>query len=976
MRLQRCIILFFPLLFISSYAQQAHKDSIEFLIEIADAFTGRIVEDGRAEILTPDSTLVCTGSWTYNTEDGVRTKSFIGGRVPQNGKYLLHVTHTDYFPKFVPVTISLSKRSMANVVFLPPVTMRKRPKDVQLGEAVVKATKIKMVMKGDTIVYNADAFQLSQGSMLDALIEQLPGAELKDNGVITVNGRVISSLYVNGRDFFRGDPKVALENLPGYMVDKVKVFEESTFYERVTGEKQAERPIVMDVRLKKQYSVGWIANAEAAHGTERCYLGRLFAMRFTDCSRLALYGSINNTNDTRRPGAKGDWTPAYLPSGLQTTRTAGLEYSYQNRAKTFDWTSSVNAGHWDNHTLTTTGSEKFLPNDRAFNLERRDKRHCSAFFNTDHYFKREKEDVQQNGGFYLKYDKSSGRMAYQAAEFAEDPYLRITAGILDSIFMPGNTTLLSIARNRRSQEVRDNGENWSVRMPYSIVAYPFLSKGIYDSFSADAHISYDKHQSHEFLNDRLDYLASASSAPDNRNQYRTASSRHYSYGMTGNYRIGLIPRANFYGSLAYSYDHDYRSGRADLFRLDRLDGWDAEDEEHPLGTLPSGNTEMHQALDIQNSEHSQRRLRKHLVTPSLSYQHNRKERGRTDISLEMPVAISFEHLRYDRAQRHYDLHRSKALTGAGGSLLHQVITKDRVVRQFILSYNMTGQQPALLNSIELVNDANPLYIQYGNADLKVSTTHLLTFRLSKTRKFRRLYDLNLSYQRIHDAFATERTYNSQTGGYFVRPVNVNGNWRTDGSISLNRQLGKRKDFTWSNNTSYSFDHNVDMANVDGAAANSLSTIKNLYLREQFSVNYSRNGWNLGARLRGSYNRLTGDRSDFSAISAWDYNYGFSARIPLPWQIGLSTDFTVFSRRGYDGPGLNTDNFVWNARVERSILNGNLTFIIDGFDLLHDLSSVTRTVNAQGRIESYSNVIPSYFMARVVYRLNVQPKKRD
>lgn len=62
-------------------------------------------------------------------------------------------------------------------------------------------------MKNDTLVYNADAFQLSQGSMLDALIEQLPGVQLKDNGVITVNGKMVSSLLVNGKDFFVATPK-------------------------------------------------------------------------------------------------------------------------------------------------------------------------------------------------------------------------------------------------------------------------------------------------------------------------------------------------------------------------------------------------------------------------------------------------------------------------------------------------------------------------------------------------------------------------------------------------------------------------------------------------------------------------------------------------------------------------------------------------------------------------------------------------
>ena len=138
--------------------------------------------------------------------------------------------------------------------------------------------------------------------MLDALIEQLPGAQLNESGVITVNGKRVSSLLVNGRDFFRGDPKIALENLPAYMVNKVKVYEQQSDFEEMTGLKEMERPLVMDVNLKRQYSIGWIANSEAARGTKDKYLARLFALRFSDLSRLAIFGNINNTNDTRRPG--------------------------------------------------------------------------------------------------------------------------------------------------------------------------------------------------------------------------------------------------------------------------------------------------------------------------------------------------------------------------------------------------------------------------------------------------------------------------------------------------------------------------------------------------------------------------------------------------------------------------------------------------------------------------------------------------
>ena len=76
-----------------------------------------------------------------------------------------------------------------------------RERSHNLNEVSVTATKVKFYNRGDTIVYNADAFQLAEGSMLDALIEQLPGVTLDDNGVIKVNGRTVESLILNGKDF-------------------------------------------------------------------------------------------------------------------------------------------------------------------------------------------------------------------------------------------------------------------------------------------------------------------------------------------------------------------------------------------------------------------------------------------------------------------------------------------------------------------------------------------------------------------------------------------------------------------------------------------------------------------------------------------------------------------------------------------------------------------------------------------------------
>ena len=129
----------------------------------------------------------------------------------------------------------------------------------QLGEVKVTATKIKFYSKGDTLVYNADAFQLQEGSMLDGLISQLPGAELKPDGQILVNGKKVESLLLNGRNFFKNDNTVLLDNLPAYMVHRVEVYNQESETSKLLGHKVDEGQFVMDIKLKRQYSIGWIA---------------------------------------------------------------------------------------------------------------------------------------------------------------------------------------------------------------------------------------------------------------------------------------------------------------------------------------------------------------------------------------------------------------------------------------------------------------------------------------------------------------------------------------------------------------------------------------------------------------------------------------------------------------------------------------------------------------------------------------------
>ena len=102
--------------------------------------------------------------------------------------------------------------------------------DQVIAAATVTATMARVQQVGDTTQFNADAYRVPEGSTLEALIDQLPGVEVSDNGTITVNGKTVKNILVKGKDFFKGDTSVAMKNLPTNIVRKVKVYDKKSDY--------------------------------------------------------------------------------------------------------------------------------------------------------------------------------------------------------------------------------------------------------------------------------------------------------------------------------------------------------------------------------------------------------------------------------------------------------------------------------------------------------------------------------------------------------------------------------------------------------------------------------------------------------------------------------------------------------------------------------------------------------------------------
>jgi hypothetical protein len=116
--------------------------------------------------------------------------------------------------------------------------------------------------------------------------------------------------------------------------------------------------------------------------------------------------------------------------------------------------------------------------------------------------------------------------------------------------------------------------------------------------------------------------------------------------------------------------------------------------------------------------------------------------------------------------------------------------------------------------------------------------------------------------------------------------------------------------------------------------------------------------------------------DFSTLNTIDYQYGISGRYTLPvLKVTLSVDATMYSRRGYGSSSLNTDDFVLNASLSRSIIKNKLVARIEAYDLLHQLSNTRYEVNAQGRTETVYRSLPHYIMLHMIYHWNRNPKRK-
>lgn len=214
-------------------------------------------------------------------------------------------------------------------------------------------------------------------------------------------------------------------------------------------------------------------------------------------------------------------------------------------------------------------------------------------------------------------------------------------------------------------------------------------------------------------------------------------------------------------------------------------------------------------------------------------------------------------------------------------------------------------------------------------------------------------------------------YDTSTGIRHSRYMNVDGNWNTSVAGYISRQYNS---FDFNSRLTYNHITSADLIGQDGSALTRSKVFDN-NVDYRLNCTYSFPRVKVGLNFNGRFARYTSNRTDFINQNTWNFNTGLNAVANLPANFQLSADLTMYNRRGFTDEALNTDNFVLNARLSKSILNGTMIFMLDGYDILHDLSNVSYTVNAQGRTETYRTVLPRYFMLHVQWRFSHTPRAR-
>lgn len=921
--------------------------------------TGKVLESDSQEpvaqttvrLLKKDSTMV-TGSLTD-------LNGYFRVKAPAAGSYIVQITCVGFKPFTKTIKVSADKDIALGTIDLSPDA-------IMLKGATVTGQASKVTLKEDTFVYNASAYRTPEGSVIEELVRKLPGAQVDDAGKVTINGKEVKKILIDGKEFMTGDTKTAMKNLPTSIVERVRAYDQKSDLARVSGIDDGEEETVLDFGIKRGMNKGYMVNADLAAGTRHRYSGRIFAGMQSSDLKIFVPLSANNVNDMGFPGGGGRFGGGR--QGLTATKMAGFNLNYEKKDR-LKFDASIRWNHNDGDAVVRTSSENFMTGSSS-TFKNSLRSNLSRSNSWDARFRLEwtpdsLTNIMMRPQF--NYNSSDGLSEGISLTMDADPYRWVKDPLDDSAL--GTLVDEDVLINR------DRSNSITYSDSKSMGGWLQLNRRLNNSgrnvtlrFSGNVGDGMDK----SFSNSLVEYFQllnqHGEDSTHQTNRYAVTPTKNWNYGIRATYSEPIFRQT--YLQFSYQYQYSYRkSDRAtydfsDIFTQKYIDffgiepqyrGWD--DYLRQVG-YPYDSYK-----DDKLSRFSEYRNYNHTAEIML-----RIVRKAYNLNVGFQVLPQRSHFTQDYQGVHTDTVRT-VTNFAPTADFRWKISK---VSQLRFTYRANSSQPSMSDLLDITDDSDPLNIRKGNPGLKPSFTQ--NFRLfynNYIQNHQRSIMAHVNFSTTRNSISNMVTYNEQSGGSTIRPENINGNWNTFGMFMFNTAIDSAGYFNVNTFTTLRYNNNVGYVSVSRNEDSQKSTTRTTTIGERLAGSY-RNDW-LEVELNGSleYMHARSELQSNNNLDTWTFSYGGSLQLTAPWGTQLSTSMNMNSRRGYNDASMNTNELIWNAQVSQSFLRGNaLTLSLQMYDILHQQSTFSRTVDAMRRSDTEYNAITNYAMLHVIYRLNI------
>lgn len=867
----------------------------------------------------------------------------------KNGNYVLKAELLGYKPVIKEIKVSGAL----------DLGVLKMPQDAQaIDAAKVSAVGNPVVIKKDTIEYNASSFKVTENDVLEDLLKKLPGVEVAEDGTITQNGETISKIMIDGKTFFLDDPQLASKNIPAKIIEKVKVIEKKSDQAEFTGIDDGEEEHVIDLSIQKGMMNGLFGNVMAGGGhdlpsannnmNDWRYQGAGFVGRFTDKTQLSVILNANNTNNrgfndlssSMMQGMRGGGRMGGGGgSGITTSYMGGVNGGWN----LFDNRMELGANYLYNHSdrMVESGNRKTnFMTDGNYLI---DSREHDRSANGGHRFGvRLKHEFSKNTSIIFQPQVNFGNGNYSQNDTSSTVFDNLSGKSykMNDAFTNNTGSNKNVSTNGFllfRQRLGIPGRTMTVMGRYS------YSNNALNGINNNSTIKYDEN------GDIID-LQKVNQTFDSKSTNASLMGRLTYTEPLGN---------SFYVEANYSYNWKKSVSNKDTYEFvtrEKVDDY---------------------SNSILNESHNQE------IGVNALYQ-TEKIKGQLGFSAR-PTKTHNETTK-GTVSKVYDDFR----WNFSPALRLQAEFSDNFNMR--LSYRGNTSQPSTNQLMPVPDNTNPLSVSFGNPSLTPYFSHRLNADIRyNDRSTFTSFNVRLNGSYVQNPIVNTTWYNG--GSSYSMPVNgpssmsagINGFFnvpiaRSNFSVSNSMNMG------WSRNSSY-VGTGIDMSTYVSKGFYDFMEefVRNFNDKNYFDQHIALNTTstlNFTDRIRFTY------RSDALEVilsgrtrmnSSWytiaedkkttrTWNNNVMGSINWTWDLAglvFKTDAGYNWYNGYDTPQRST--VVWNAELQKLLLKKSMTLSLKCYDILGQQRNLNVTDSANYHIESSSNTLGRYIVMSLTYR---------